>query len=237
MRKYERESLYKSDAVTDFLHTIGLDELIDDYIRNRGEKTINSSLSPLAFQMAIAVNQQYILNDDEIDSRIEEFKNQYKSGIISREKYGLLAYYCLRGYDDRINLNGRIRTNLLKGKNANFSMGGSSYGFLSPEERAKILAQYAEDNAAVAREYFGQEDGKLFNDKMPKEVVDINSEPSVTDVIQTFMPIVIDLTERCERLEMSPLKRLMMRTRKVIRERVKNPKIYTFLKRIYKSIK
>ncbi len=225
VRKYERESLYMNDSVTDFLHAIGLDELIDDYTKNKGKNTLNSSLSPRAFKMAIADNQQYLLNDDEIESRVKELEKQYKDGVISRESYIDKAYFVLWGKDDRINLNGRIRTNLLKGKNANFSMGSSSYGFLSPEERAKILAQYAEDNAAVAREYFGQEDGKLFNDKMPKEVVDINSEPSVTDVIQTFMPILIDLTQCCEELKLelklkskSPLSRFAKRIREKIRK-------------------
>ncbi len=237
VRKYERENLYKNDAVTDFLYSIGLEELIDDYIGYIDE-TINSSLLPRAFRIAMADNQQYQLGRAEIESKIAEFENQYKEGLLSRERYCSLVGGCLRGRaHDGISDNG-IRTDILKGHSSNFSLGSSIYGFLSPEERAEILAKYAEGNAIVAREYFGQEDGKLFNDKVPKNIIEMNAEPSATDIVQTFMPILIGLTKRCERLEMSPLRRLLEDNKERLKRMAeKNRKIYVFLRKIYRRIK
>ncbi len=216
LRKYERENLYKNDAVTDFLHAVGLDELIDDYIENKG-KTINSSLSPRAFLMAMADNKQYLLSEAGIKARLEELENKYKSGFISRKKYAFWVDCCLWGRNDSSSLSWIKRAELLKGVTPNFAMGGSSYGFFSPEERAEIMSKYEEDNAAVAREYFGQEDGKLFNDKVPKNIIDMNSEPSATDIVQTFMPIIVNLTERCERLEQLVLKKKKYKIRKKLK--------------------
>ncbi len=216
MRRYERENLYKNDAVTDFLHAVGLDELIGDYIENKGE-TANSSLSPRAFLMAIADNKQYLLNDEGIKAQVEELEDKYKSGLILRGEYASWVNSCLQGRNNHASLNRDKRSELLKGTNPNFAMGGSSYGFFSPEERAEIMSKYEEDNAAVAREYFGQEDGKLFNDKVPKNIIDMNSEPSATDIVQTFMPIIVNLTERCERLEQLVLKKKKYKIRKKLK--------------------
>ncbi|MFI3302387.1 MAG: hypothetical protein SNH35_01470 [Rikenellaceae bacterium] len=210
VRKYEQGALYQSDVVTDFLQIIGLEELIDDYKKKKG-KTVNSSLAPKACRIAAINNQQYALNEAEIESKVEHVENQYKNGVISRSAYITYMYDYLRGIDQQKFPYSAISTQskILK-MNSSFSYSTSNQGLFSAEDRMKIMAQYAEDNAAVAREYFGCEDGKLFNDKMPKEVVDINEEPSVADVIQAVMPVLINLTQRCERLERPLLKRFFL---------------------------
>lgn len=201
IRKYERDTLYQNDVVTDFLHITRLDELIEDYKRHKS-KTINSSLSPNLCRIAAINNKQYTLDKVEVKSKVESIENRYKNGELSSNAYVTYMYDYLRGFDKNIFPSKSIsaQKDILK-QTPSFSYNSSSQGILSIEERNKILAQYAEDNADVAREYFNDEDGRLFNDIMPKEVVDINNEPSVTDVIQTFMPVLINLSQRCERLE------------------------------------
>lgn len=200
VRKYERESLYKSDAVSDFLHTVGLDELIDDYVANKG-KTVNSSFSPQAFRIATVYSKQFLFSETELKPKIEEVKNRYKDGLIKRGEYTCFLHTYLEGQEPGKSLNSLAAQNNLLLNTPNLPPRNSSQGFLSPEDRTAILSKYAEDNAAVAREYFGSEDGVLFNDKVPKNIIDINIEPSVADVIQTFMPIMIELSHRCDNLE------------------------------------
>lgn len=183
------------------MHIVGLDELIEDYIEHKG-KIINSSLSSRSLQLAMADSKQYNLSNDEIKSKLEDIETQYKKGLISRESYTYIVWHYLAGLDICRFAKGErlMRMKLLRG-DSNFSLGSSSQGILSDEERDRILEQYAEDNAIVARKYFGSEDGVLFNDKRPKNIIDIHAEPTTTDVVQFFLPIVTNLAQRCERLE------------------------------------
>lgn len=214
VRKYERESLFQNDAVIDFLHTIGLDELIEDYNKNKG-KDRNPSLSLSQCRIAAINNKQYVLDDAEIKSKVEIVENQYKNGELSRSAYIAFMYDYLRGLDkSKFPKKSFITQRDMLKSNNSFFYKSSDHTLISAEERNKIMTQYAEDNAAVAREYFGSVDGKLFNDKIPNEVIDINEEPSVTDVIQTFMPILINLSQRCERLEKPLFQRFLLDRKK-----------------------
>lgn len=238
VRKYEREGLYKNDVVADFLQTIGLPDLIADY-EKYNIKTLNSSLSPRSFRVAMADNKQHLLAEGEIKAKINEFEAQYRDGGISRERYAFVASQCLGGYDmcSLSEESRSTRTKLLT-KNSAFSYSASNKGLFSVKERQEILLKYAEDNAAVAREYFGREDGVLFNNKMPKDSVDIDDEPTTADIIQTFMPIIIDLSQRCERLEQPLLKRLFKEKSRKLRGFFKSrkpSKLYLSLRRLYYS--
>lgn len=238
VRKYERESLYKNDVVTDFLQTIGLDELIGDYIEHK-PKTKNSSFSPTSYRVAKADNEQYLLSRGEVASRVKEIEEQYKAGEIARANYISQVSQCLGGYDmSRFSEASRSVRKRLLTENINFSHSASSKGFFSDKERRDILLRYAEDNAAVARKYFGREDGVLFNDNLPKGVIDIDGEPTPTDVIQIFMPIIINLSQRCERLEQPILKRLFKEKSRKLRgffKSRKSSKLYLSLHRLYYS--
>jgi hypothetical protein len=45
--------------------------------------------------------------------------------------------------------------------------GRKDYPVFSPQQRLELIEQYAEENAAIAREYLGREDRKLFYDPLP----------------------------------------------------------------------
>ncbi len=146
-------------------------------------------------------NEQYQLSDDERKAKVEEIENRYKNGFISRRRYRSLLYFYLHNLDMSESEESIKTQRKLLTENSSFSLGSSSQGFLSAEKRAEILSKYAEDNAIIARKYFGSEDGVLFNNKMPKNIVDINKEPNSSDIIKTLMPIIINLSQRCDRLE------------------------------------
>ena len=62
----------------------------------------------------------------------------------------------------------------------------SDDGLFLGEERQNFLAQYADENAAIAREYLGREDGILFYDSRPIETYQINTATLHEEILDMF---------------------------------------------------
>ncbi len=198
IRVYDRNSFYKKDAISDFLNILGFDE---DIHKHEFNVPSNPSLSPAHLRITMADNLQYILNKEQIDERLREIKEQFENNSINREKYGDINYKLLGGSDEKI----LPRVVLLKrkellGKLTKQSFSSSDEGYLAIEQRKELLAKYAESNAAIAREYLNKDDGILFSDVLPTSTIDSGS-PTTVDLVQTFMPIIIDQSIRLDEFE------------------------------------
>lgn len=55
------------------------------------------------------------------------------------------------------------------------------YNLLSPAKQLEIIEQYADMNAAIARDYLGREDGRLFNDPLPDPHADWQPYPGLSN--------------------------------------------------------
>ncbi len=200
VRVYEREKLYEGCAVKDFLNCIGLDDLIGVSPSMPRE---NNSLSPKALRVASVDNEQYVLSKDEITIALAAFKKALEKNNITSEEYAQKCYALKFNKNfhknKHVNLDIATRRKILLGENT-FSYSSSNQGYFTPEERTAFLAKYAEGNATVAREYLGREDGVLFNDKFPQHIVSITN-PSTADVIQVFMPALVEISKRIDTLQ------------------------------------
>ncbi len=193
VRVYDRKQFYKNNIVNDFLRIVKLEDLSNEWY----EKNTNPSFSPAALRMIHANNAQHKLNHAEVVKRIEMLDAEYAKGDISRTDYAIRHCYNSHGFDLHENTYRRtyIRLLSLYGLNSHVNK-----GYMKEQERRIFLEKFKEDNAAVAREYLGREDGVLFDDKMPEHIVG-TGEPSATDVAQVLLPIIAHLDERIEKLE------------------------------------
>ncbi len=193
-RLYDKDFMYKSDTISDFFSVIGIcDMSIPSLIKSQK----NLSFSPEALRIRYAFNSEYGLSEEEKNKTLHDNKLSYFSGKIDRKKCVYKNYYVYHGQN--FELEGKyshLRQMLALEKVGNFS----NSGFMKPDERREFLAQYEEDNAAIAREYLGREDGKLFNDTFPKNIISLN-EPSTTDLVTIFLPIFNDLHLRLQHAE------------------------------------
>ncbi len=200
VRVFERDKLYENCVIKDFLHTVKLDELINvDYTTPND----NSSLSEKALRVAAVENEHHLLNHEELQRNLQEVEEMFKQGLISKEVYIENCFFLKTNVNVHKNKNAHVditkRIKLLRGQSP-FSHSSSSQGYFTPEERTAFLAKYVEDNAAVAREYLGREDGVLFNDKFPQHIVSI-ANPSTEDVIQVFLPVLVEISKSLDALQ------------------------------------
>ncbi len=193
VRVYDRSQFYKGNIVNDFLHIVGLEDLA----RHWHEKHTNPSFSPAALRLIHANNAQHKLHKDEVAKHIESLDAEYEKGAITRTEYAIRYCYFSHGFDLYENTQRRTYIRLLSLYGLH---GHGGKGYMQEDTRRAFLEKYKEDNAAVAREYLGREDGILFDDTMPKHIVD-TGEPSGTDVAQVLLPIIAHLDERIEKLE------------------------------------
>ncbi len=203
VRVYDRETLYNNDSTSDFLHILGLDE----YIYSDAVKiSANPSFSPRNIRIAMADNLQYLLDAKQIHKRLVEVKDAFEQGFLSREQYSNLSYKLNGGKDEQFLASTVIakRTELLSGQSSK-TYGNGGKGYLTLEQRIKILDTYAVSNAAVAREYLGREDGILFKNTMPTTIVDI-APPSIIDILELFEPILLEQYDRLDEVENKVMK-------------------------------
>ncbi len=64
-------------------------------------------------------------------------------------------------------INWKVTDPLRGASNMLSEKGRKNYPVFSPRQRLKIIREYANENAAIAREYLGREDGKLFYEPLP----------------------------------------------------------------------
>lgn len=102
----------------------------------------------------------------------------------------------------------------------------NTHAYMSFEERKNLLANYADEAAAIAREYLGQEDGVLFDDTLPEEMVSLDS-PTTDDLVASFLPIFVYLTHEIDALKENQklLKELIIEQKKQINDLQKTSNI------------
>ncbi len=195
VKVYDRDLLYKNDSVCDFLNILNLDDLISEAQIHHE----NESLSIESLKIINSFSKKYMLSEKDASERAKNIQSDFNEDKLSYSDYINIGAFLRFGVDIRENTyRWRYIPLLLLGDSSTHG----SVGYLSEDERKAIWAQYAEDNAVVAREYFGREDGILFNTKMPKRIEKI-TEPSTSDIVCTFMPIFGNLDERVEHLNHS----------------------------------
>ncbi len=193
VRVYERKNLYNNDAVDDFLQWTGLQATIS----KRKNTFSNPSLSPTNMRIRLSCVRQNTMDEKEKEKRLAEIQNQILQvqntlpweleAELNRIKSGinLSRYFCKT-------VNTLLALEKTPKKN--------THAYFSDEERKTILDAYREENAAIAREYLGREDGVLFDESMPKERVPIDS-PTTDDLVASFLPIFVHLNHKIAELE------------------------------------
>ncbi len=194
IRIFERDLLHKNDVVRDFLQVVGLDDIYPHKLR---QEQMNYSLPPEALRIRMAFDGVYRLSANERDNYIQKLEDDYLAGKIAGPLYAWKKIYTLHGRNfDLSQKYSKLQELFYLEKKGSFS----NSGFMQPDERREFLSQYEEDNAKVAREYLGREDGKLFNDKFPENIISLD-EPSTTDIVTIFLPIIQQLHERTQKIE------------------------------------
>ncbi len=194
VRIFEKDALLNGDVVSDFLQTVGLKNITLPDIPQR-EK--NYSLSPEALRIRIAFDEKFRMSISEQEKYIKELDKKYLNGELDKILYVFRKNYSNSGQNvEMISKYSQLNQLLCLEKIGSFS----NTGFMEPDERREFLALYEEDNAAIAREYLGREDGKLFNDVFPENIISLN-EPSTTDLTTIFLPIFNNLHLRLQHVE------------------------------------
>ncbi len=193
VRVYEKNNLYHNNAIHDFLQWINLEKLIPEL-----QKTFNNpSLSPLNMRIRLSLMRQNIMDDKVRAQRLKEIQTKAKK-VTGSMPWDLTAD--LR----RAQLGFNFTTDFCHVVNMLLALEKSpaknTHAYFSHEERKAILDECREENAAIAREYLGREDGVLFDESMPEELVSLDS-PTTDDLVASFLPIFVHLTQRIEKLE------------------------------------
>ncbi len=194
VRIYDRNLLYKSDSVDDFLQWIGLEHLTQ-YIKQKN-KLKNTTLSATALRIALSYMHSKAMPRDEKEKKIKEYTEQLQyRETTNRDVHNL--FILRNGVDSNIDFAHTV-SELLKIHNKGRS---ESIQLLTPEQRQAIWDASAEEDAAIAREYLGREDGKLFDHTMPKDIISL-SNPTTDDLVLAFLPILVDFKNRFDKLEL-----------------------------------
>lgn len=194
VRIYDRKNLHNQDAVSDFLQWAGIRS---DSLHQEQPRQENLSFSPEAVRIARAFNSAITMTDEERAAYPLMTAVALKSGTKSESEYLHCRQACRHGihperYRD-LNMSSIQRVlgyGSVRGHAA-------QAGYMDKAQRVTFLEQYAEENAAIARQYLGKEDGILFDDSMPHDIVQV-SEPSGTDITRIILPLLIQMHTQLE---------------------------------------
>ncbi len=193
LRVYSRDLLYLQDAASDFLQWINLEKLTDliEY------ENINPSLSASNVRIRLSFMRQNMLSKEEKGKRVKKLKEEIKSykdgapwGVV--HSFDTARAGINVDYDFIDNINELLSLEVTPKKN--------THAYMQPDHREQYLAQFKEENAAIAREYMDKDDGELFDGSIPQDTVDIN-HPTTDDIVTVFLPIFVNLNKRIHFLE------------------------------------
>lgn len=225
LRIYDKKSLYKNNSVSDFLEYIQLADLIDIFenIQNKNlttpaqeqEKTLsknaNSSMSPYNLRISLSYQRQNTLSQEaSIHKKKQLEQSQHKPHSESNNNiessqtpspedlYNLHADFLIieHGIDSNI----AFAETLQKLYALSDKDKPVSHAYMPPHMREKFLCECQEENAYIMREYLDKEEGTLFDMSMPQETVSLES-PSTDDLVQSFLPMLVDLKQSIETLK------------------------------------
>ncbi len=192
VRIYDRNKLYHKDSRADFLEWVGLEGLISEL----GDSYNNPSLSPVNLRIRLSYMRQNMLSNEQKVKRQKELQTQV-SGL---DKIPTSLAHDLRMAKRGVNadmafcrtLNSLLALEKTPQKN--------THAYIDLEERKAYLEACKDENEAIAREYLGHKDGVLFDDAMPAKTISL-AKPSTDDLVTSFLPIFVHLTQRIEELE------------------------------------
>ncbi len=193
VRVYDRKILHMHDTRCDFLQWLGLQHLIP-YLEKCYD---NPSLSPANLRIRLSYMRQNTLSEEEKIQGMRDIQAQATQHPTGLPLDMQLTYDMLRrgvNADMPFCLTANHLLGLEKTPQRN------THAYMPLEERKEYLAQFTEENAAIAREYLGKEDGQLFDNAMPQERISLDS-PSTDDLVTTFLPIFVHLAQKIETLE------------------------------------
>ncbi len=192
VRIYDRNKLYNNDSRADFLQWAGLEKLISEL----GDSYSNPSLSPVNLRIRLSYMRQNMLSDELKAKRHKELQTQ-ASGL---DKIPINLTHDLRMTKRGINADMNFCRTLNELLALEKTPQKNTHAYINLEKRKAYLESCKKENDAIAREYLGLKDGVLFGDELPKETISLTS-PSTDDLVTSFLPIFVHLTQRIEELE------------------------------------
>ncbi len=194
IRVYEKKFLYRQDSVCDFLEWLNLQELIPQ--RDAIRRPINISLSPVNLRISLSFMRQNTLSEDEKKKRLETVLQEF---AVNQKTPTFTQVQNLCILNSGINAELSFTDTLLELYKLEKNTDSRSHAYLPLEERKKFLEECREDNAYIAREYLGKEDGILFDETLPQETVSLES-PSTDDLVKSFLPMFVHLKQSVDSL-------------------------------------
>lgn len=192
IRLFDKKTLYQQDSVNDFLEWINLKELIP--LVDRSKITKNISLSPSNLRISRSYIKSHQLSIKDKQKRIEKL-NQDLLTAKNDEKHNIF-------YDKLIAMQGiNTTTDFANTLLSLYTLAKDetprSHAYMPLDVRKQYLEKCKEETEYIAREYFGKEDGILFDNTMPEETVSLDS-PSTDDLVKSFLPMLVHLKQRVD---------------------------------------
>ncbi len=193
VRVYDKNTLYQNNSVCDFLEWIKLKDIIPHIDKTQRD---NISLSPENLRISLSYIKQNLLYGEAKEKNLQLIKAEFEKGTYDLTRAQEVN---IRRAENGINIDLDFTNTLFELYKLEKNTDSRSYAYLPLEERKKFLEACREDNAYIAREYLGKEDGILFDETLPQETVSLES-PSTDDLVKSFLPMFVHLKQSVDSL-------------------------------------